>query len=334
VTNTLKRLAVRNYRSLADIDMDTGFLHVLAGPNGAGKSTFLDTIWFIRDCAIRGVETASSDRGHGIGLRWDGAEESSNISIAIETDLSMYEVQLGYSSGRIESFVGETLKSKSSGITLVNRRVGSDKAVFYDYRLKQEVQVPLKDPERLALTRYGVFAEESEEASEMDSVLRFVRFYPSRVFDLFQLKRFGSESSYQVRLWDRGQNLWSVLRNLHDRRGMDERYDTIIELMRDSFPSFKDLYLEQTGPTSVYGYFLENQLRNPVAASGVADGHLQMLILLAALFAEGRERESIILFDEPEISLHPHAVAIFAKAVKLATQSWNKQVFIATHSRY
>jgi predicted ATPase len=38
------------------------------------------------------------------------------------------------------------------------------------------------------------------------------------------------------------------------------------------------------------------------------------------------------LFDEPEISLHPWTISIFAKAVKLATETWNKQIFIATHS--
>ncbi|NEP44305.1 MAG: AAA family ATPase, partial [Okeania sp. SIO2H7] len=42
--------------------------------------------------------------------------------------------------------------------------------------------------------------------------------------------------------------------------------------------------------------------------------------------------DSLILLDEPEISLHPWALAVFAKAVKLAAKSWNKQIFIATHS--
>ena len=57
-----------------------------------------------------------------------------------------------------------------------------------------------------------------------------------------------------------------------------------------------------------------------------------MLIHLTALFAERQDRESLILFDEPEISLHPHALAVFAKAVKFAVEHWRKQVFIATHS--
>jgi predicted ATPase len=56
-----------------------------------------------------------------------------------------------------------------------------------------------------------------------------------------------------------------------------------------------------------------------------------MLLLLTSLFGEGA-RDSLLLLDEPEVSLHPWAIAVFAEAVKLATEDWNKQVFIATHS--
>jgi predicted ATPase len=332
MSNWLKRLAVRNFRSLADIDLSMGPLHVLFGPNGAGKTTLLDTIWFIRDCAIRGVDLASSDRSHGIGMRWDGASEESDISITLETNLCIYEVRFAYSSGRIEPFVGERLYSKTDDRTLIDRKIGSDKAEFYHYSWNQHLAVPLKEPEKLALTRYISFEKVSGEASDIERMLRYTHFLNARSLDLFGLKKYGSDSSYQTSLADRGQNLWSVLRNLHDRRARDERYDTIAGFMRDSFPLFKDLYMEQTGPSTVYGYFIEKKLRGPVAASGASDGHIQMLILLTALFAEGPDRESLILFDEPETSLHPHALSVFAKAVKLAVKSWNKQVLMATHS--
>lgn len=162
--------------------------------------------------------------------------------------------------------------------------------------------------------------------------MRVVRNYNSRSASLFNIKRFGSESDSGERLQERCENLWSVLRNLHDKRVIDERYDTIISFMQESFPAFDNLFFEQTGRYTVYGNFLEKGRRKPIRSSGVSDGHLQMLINLTALFSEGQNRYSLILFDEPEISLHPWALAVFAKAVKLATEKWNKQVFIATHS--
>jgi predicted ATPase len=263
---------------------------------------------------------------------WDGAGEGANISIELETESAEYEVSFGLSSGRIEPFVGEVLQSKDHGRRLIDRKIGSDKADFYHYKLTTMASVPLREPEKLALTKYVAFEDNSPEASEIDSLLHYVHFYPSRAANLYGLKKFGSESSYQTWLRGRCENLWSVLRNLHDRRGIDDRYSTIVDFMRESFPTFIDLLIEQTGPNTVYGNFVEKGLRQPIKASGVSDGHLQMLINLTSLFSEGKDRDSMIMLDEPEISLHPHALSIFAKAAKLATAEWNKQVFVATHS--
>ncbi|MEM1309326.1 MAG: AAA family ATPase [Cyanobacteria bacterium P01_D01_bin.44] len=332
MTDKLTRLSVKNFRALADVSIDAGNLNVMFGSNGSGKSTFLDTIWFIRDCAINGVETASSARSHGIGALWDGADEEANISITLETDRVIYEVLFGYSSGRIEPFVGERLYSKIRQLALIERTIGSDKANFYLSNRQEILSVPLRDPEKLALSFYIVYEEGVEEASALERLLHFVHFYRARDAFLYRLKTRGSDSSYQTYLWERCENLWSVLRNLHDKQKLDERYNTVIDFMRKSFPSFDDLVLEQTGPTSVYGNFLEKNRRSPIQASGVSDGHLQMLIHLTALFSEGQDKDSIISFDEPEISLHPWAISVFAEAARLAANNWNKQIFIATHS--
>lgn len=331
MSNQLDSIEINNFRSLVNLKIEINSLNLFFGPNGAGKSSLLDTIWFIRDCAIRGVDLASSDRDHGIGLLWDGVEERENISIAIEINSSKYEVLFGYSAGRIEPFVGESLYSKEKNICLIDRKIGSKQAEFYQVNTGNLVSKSLKDPEKLALTSYVALDDSDRAASDIDNLLRNVRFYHSRSASLYKIKRFGSESDYGERLQDRGDNLWSVLRNLHDLREIDDRYNTIVQFMKESFPSFKGIFIKQTGPRSVYGNFVETNRRQPIFASGVSDGHIQMLLNLTALFSEGDNR-ALILFDEPEISLHPWALAVFAKAVKLATEKWNKQVFIATHS--
>lgn len=331
MSNQLTHLQIKNFRSLADVNIQINPLNIIFGPNGAGKTTLLDTIWFVRDCAIRGVDLASSERDHGIGLLWDGADEGENISIKIVTPSGEYEVSFGYSSGRIEPFAGEKLFSDRDN-KLIVRIIGSDKAQVYLTNQQELEFITLREPEKLALSRYVAFENSEPAASNIDNLLRVVRNYNSRSASLFKIKRFGSESDSGERLQDRCENLWSVLRNLHDKRVIDERYDTIISFMQESFPAFDNLFFEQTGRYTVYGNFLEKGRRKPIRSSGVSDGHLQMLINLTALFSEGQNRYSLILFDEPEISLHPWALAVFAKAVKLATEKWNKQVFIATHS--
>ena len=40
----------------------------------------------------------------------------------------------------------------------------------------------------------------------------------------------------------------------------------------------------------------------------------------------------MILLDEPDLSLHPWALSVLAKAIETATKEFHKQVIIATHS--
>jgi predicted ATPase len=204
---------------------------------------------------------------------------------------------------------------------------------LYHEGLGQAVVIKLRDPEKLAFSNYLLFTEAKEEVNEIDSLLRSLHLYASRAVNLHQLRRYGSESGVHTYPWDRWQNLWSALRNLNDRRGYDDRFDVIRKYMRLAFPeSFRDISFEQLGQDRVGGSFIERGRRLPIQASGVSDGHLQMLGLLTCLFGDNPDRSGLLLFDEPETSLHPHAIATFAQAATEAVTSRRRQVFVATHS--
>jgi predicted ATPase len=330
----LKSIQIQNYRSLADVSLELEPVNVLFGPNGAGKSTLLDTIWFVRDCAIRSAELASSVRDHGIGLLFDGADESDSIRLKLATDRVEYELTLGLSAGRLEPFAGDRLYSLDRRKVLFERRAGTSKAEFFLSNMRGDKAAPfdLREPEKLSLGRYLDEEPTCDEATELDRILRSVHFYHSRSLNIHGLKKKGSETGYETWVKDRGDNLWSVLRNLEGRRQLDGRYTTIMEYMAEAFPTFVGLVIEPTGPSSLYASFLERHRRKPILASGVSDGHLQLLMLLTALFSEGRGRYSLLLLDEPETSLHPWAIAVLAKAIVHATEEWGRQVILATHS--
>ncbi len=333
MTAFLKAISARNYRCIRDVTVACGPVNILFGPNGVGKTTFLDALWFLRDCAIRGTDTAASERHHGIGVLWDAAGPDDRIEISLETDACRYTVSFGFSSGRIEPFVGERLVSTSRNLELVDRKVGSADAAFYHEDLKQTVTIKLRDPEKLALSNYLLFCPPGRETADLDELLHAIHYYHSRGPSFYQLRRIGADASHHTFLFDRWQNLWSALRNLQGRRALDQRYDQIIAFMREGFPaSFRDLVIEPLGPDRVYASFVEEGRNHAIQASGVSDGHIQLLGLLTALFGDQPNRNTILIFDEPETSLHPHAIAAFAEAVQMATTSWNRQVFVATHS--
>lgn len=328
----LTRLYIRNYRCLKHVDFTPGNINVLFGSNGVGKSTFLDALWFVRDCAVRGTAEAASYRHYGIGALADNHDpHDENIRIEIETESAAYRIEFGFASGRIEPFVGERLMSRTRAVEQIQRSIGSSQALFRHGDSNQSTQFVLREPEQLGLKSYLLFAG-SKEANEIDRLLHALRYCSSRAVNLHALRRFGSEAGMQTFPDDQWKNLWSALRNLHGMSALDGRYDSIIRYMRQAFPdSFRDLIFEQIGPDRVGGSFVEYGRRRPIPASGVSDGYLQMLGLLACLF--GDSRFNLQLFDEPETSLHPHAIAVFGKAVKEAAQDGlHRRIFIATHS--
>ena len=81
----LTRLRVKNFRSIADIDIPLSPLTVLVGPNGSGKSNVVDALRFVRDVFARGLDQAVMDReGMGVIQRWGTEGEGITIGLTME----------------------------------------------------------------------------------------------------------------------------------------------------------------------------------------------------------------------------------------------------------
>ena len=331
--NLLTHLRVKNFRCWAAVSIDMRPINVLFGPNGSGKSTLLEAIRLVRDCVSRDVVEAAITRTHGFGMLQHGVDEWKGIVIGMETALAEYTLRLGFSLGQLQPYAGEILHSKEKKVHLIERTTGSDEADFRYHEENSPVHTRLTFPEKLALIQYMQGTEFTPPAVfNLRSLLNSVHFYHSHYTDIYGLKQRGSESGMEISLREDGGNLWSVLRNIHDKSAIDSRYETIIGFMRKSFPNFNDLVFDPAGPNAIYARFVQKNTSYPVPPLSESEGQLQMLILLTSLFAQGDENDTLILFDEPETSLHPYAISVFAEAVKHATKKWNKQVFIATHS--
>jgi predicted ATPase len=219
-------------------------------------------------------------------------------------------------------------------IVLLERSMGAD-AIHPRADANAPMMAPfvLREPNKPGLERYVDTFALQPDVEPFFAQLRAVQSYSSRAFQLQALKRKGSETSSSTTLEPQARNLWSVLRNLKERRSRDARYDTICGFMRQAFPGgFDDLEFEQAAPTVVYASMLEPGRRQPIKASGISDGHLQMLVVLTAIFGGNGEHPGLLLFDEPEISLHPWPLAVMAYALRTAAQEQGRQVVLATHS--
>lgn len=59
----MRRVTIRNYKSIAACQVQLGPLMFLVGPNGSGKSNFLDALRFAADALRSSLDHALRERG-------------------------------------------------------------------------------------------------------------------------------------------------------------------------------------------------------------------------------------------------------------------------------
>ena len=346
----------RNFRSMADTSVELDRLTVLVGPNAAGKSNVLDILRFIKDALRFDLEAAISLR-HGpeaiqhqsgkgqasefeLGLtafeggRHGGYTLDYHFVIAINVDgdfrvrqerVLVRPAPLGRSfEFRIED--GKLLYPDSLFSDDIGTQVGSGK----DPRDFNMSELWLLRTVRIGL-RHGWKSSESDEIPfQISQALDHFHFQmrQSRFYHIFPniLREFRRVANANP-LAEDASNLPSVLRT------MKKQGSGTISALRDSLsllvPGVSDLDVDSAG-----GYLVvrlkhgSGQNGTWIDLSQESDGTVRLLGLLVALYQ--RRNLSLIGIEEPELTVHPGAMAALADLLNEA--SLTSQVIVTTHS--
>ncbi len=84
----LRRLSIKNYKSLKNVEFCPTNLSVLVGPNGAGKSNFASAVDFLSDVYRDGLETAVARKGGYENIAYR-AERRSRSAIRFEVTIEL-----------------------------------------------------------------------------------------------------------------------------------------------------------------------------------------------------------------------------------------------------
>ena len=124
------------------------------------------------------------------------------------------------------------------------------------------------------------------------------------------------------RLMPDGRNLALVLQEIlhRDSRAFDAA-------MKRFLPRYERLSTRVIGGRIVF-YLHERGLDGPISADRISDGTLRFLAILAAIFAP--DPPSLLCIEEPELGLHPDAVALLGELLVEASE--RMQIVVATHS--
>ena len=84
----IRRVQIRNYKSIGQTVVDLEPFTALVGPNGAGKSNFVDALAFVQECLSQSIELAFKNRG-GIGaVRRRAGGHPTHIGIRLDLELA------------------------------------------------------------------------------------------------------------------------------------------------------------------------------------------------------------------------------------------------------
>ena len=113
-----------------------------------------------------------------------------------------------------------------------------------------------------------------------------------------------------------------MLNQIEHRDG--RRFD---DLLARFFPRYERMTTRISGGT-VQFYLHETGFRAPIPATRLSDGTIRFIAILAILLSPSPP--PLVCIEEPELGLHPDAVALFADLLSEASTSM--QLIVTTHS--
>jgi predicted ATPase len=319
----LRRVALRNYKSIERCDVALGPLTYLVGANGVGKSNFLDALHLVADALQGSLDNALSVRGGIEEVRRKSAGHPTHFAVHVDFVLrsggiGSYGFAVGARPNRGYEVTAEHCELRSGVQRVFFRRDG--KAPIRS----SEVTFPVVASDRLALVSASGFPS-LRPAFDALASMAFYNLNP-------KLMREPQRPQDGRLLKPAGENLASVLGHLERTR--PDALERIVQFLAAVVPSVHGVRRSALGPLETI------EFRQPVAGSrdpwkfpamNMSDGTLRVLGILVSLFQGGSEHEpSVVGIEEPETALHPGASAALRAALNSAAE--RTQVLVTSHS--
>ena len=331
----IKKLHVKNYKSLKDLDLELRKTNVLVGPNMSGKSNLIDCFKFLTQMCISGVSKAFLDRGGFPEVAWKG-EDSGPISfnlvieqVADKRDSEKryeYEISITGSHTGLISITREYLAVISSGqtLTLLDLRNGQGKGTHRD----GSTAFTLGDPGIRSGLEFSVPGWEGNEFKDYISKWRYYRLIPA-------VMKQPNVTIAQQFLTENGENFSSWFMTL--QASYPEEFRLIKQVAKDVLLGLEEILTPPTQFGTTYVTTREKHLKQPVALSHMSDGEVVFLALLSLIFAPAEFGAPLFCIEEIENHLHPR---LLETIVEVYTQKQSErgpqaaQVILTTHSPY
>ncbi|MYC75123.1 AAA family ATPase [Candidatus Poribacteria bacterium] len=317
----ISRLIAKNWRNFQHVDIQLNERQFIVGPNASGKSNLLDIFRFLRDIVKMdggGFQKAVKDRGGVSKIRCLSARQDPEVTIEIHiadtpNDPAIWQYALGFRQeprGHRRTYLTYERVRKEDKL-LLNRPDKEDKL----------------DPDRLTQT----FLEQINVNAKFREIPQFLQNI-TYLHLVPQFLRFADSIQGKVVEEDPfGQGFLEKVASVTERTRRS-RLKKIESALKIAVPQFKQLEFlrdENTGRPHLRALYSHWRAKAGWQQEDqFSDGTLRLLGLMWSLL----ESDSVLLLEEPELSLNAGIVSQLAPLISRMQRSRRSQVLVSTHS--
>ncbi len=293
-------IEISGYKSINSERVDLNPINILIGANGSGKSNFISFFDFLNRLYNRKINDYTALSGGANKVLHKGQKVTDQISFKVEFD----DRRNGYAA---------TLKSGAEGFIFTSEKL------FY-----QGHPWDISSSSREA----DIKNSESYRAKYIRKYLNGLRKY--HFHDTSEKSPFTNLSHVEndiYYLYNDGSNLAAFLYHINEHN--KKFYTRIIKTIQSIAPYFSDFYFKFNAKGYVRLQWTDKYSDVTFGATDLSDGTIRF-IALTVLFMQPKLPDTIII-DEPELGLHPTAIAKLAGMIK-SVAAKGGQVIIATQS--
>jgi predicted ATPase len=294
---------IRGYKSIRKLELPLRSINIFIGANGSGKSNFLSFFDFLKQIYNRNLQEFVALKGIDTFLH-----KGDKITDEISTHIK-FEGTNAYSF---------SIKKGDSGFIFTKEGMWYGNNPYY------------KNPVEIAS-----FGNESMLRLQIKPRAEYIRNYLNQLakyhfHDTGENSPFNKESNIEndkFYLYERGNNLGSFLYNINKENKIV--YNLIVKTIQSIAPYFLDFVFKPEANGNIKLRWQNKYSSSIYGVNDLSDGTIRF-IALVVLFMQPKLPETIII-DEPELGLHPTAIAKLAGLIK-SVASKKCQVIIATQS--
>lgn len=316
----LTKVRVEGFRSLKDVSIDLAPINVLIGPNGAGKSNLLSVLRLVPLMRTQSLRRFVGEQGGASTLLHYGPNQTREIEIdftfAADHGANAYHARLGYAAHDSLIFLDESVRhARSDKANPLSVTLGAGHA---ESLLMERARDPQAKTERV-----------------LDKLVSRMSYYHFHDTSVTSPLRQNSARADDRHLRSNGSNLATVMYRLRTSESPDMRpaWNRIEGLVKSVAPFIATLepdLVAPEAPNSAVRLYWTDLRGHRFDAHDLSDGTLRAIALIVALAQPASTLPAFITIDEPELGLHPAALALVASLVR--SVSSHSQIVLSTQA--